>query len=76
MNKADLVEEVASAADLSKSKADDVIGALISTIVKAVTKGDSVQLVGFVTFSSGNVPLARAATPAPERPSKLPRPRP
>ncbi|MFZ9161282.1 MAG: HU family DNA-binding protein [Burkholderiaceae bacterium] len=53
MNKADLIEAVANATDLSKSKTDEVIGAVIATIVKAVTKGDSVQLVGFGTFGSG-----------------------
>ena len=53
MNKADLVEAVASATEISKSKADDVVGAIVATIVKAVAKGDSVQLVGFGTFGSG-----------------------
>ncbi|NBT34319.1 MAG: HU family DNA-binding protein [Betaproteobacteria bacterium] len=53
MNKAELVEAVAAATDLSKSKTDEVIGTIIHTIVKAVAKGDSVQLVGFGTFGSG-----------------------
>ena len=54
MNKADLVEAIANAADLSKSKTDEVVGAMVATIIKAVSKGDSVQLVGFGTFGSGN----------------------
>jgi Bacterial nucleoid DNA-binding protein len=53
MNKADLVEAVASATEISKSKADDVVAAIVATIVKTVAKGDSVQLVGFGTFGSG-----------------------
>jgi DNA-binding protein HU-beta len=53
MNKADLVEAVANAADLSKSKTDEVLGAIIATIIKSVSKGDPVQLVGFGTFGSG-----------------------
>ncbi len=53
MNKAELVEAVAGATDLSKAKTDEVVGALIATVVKAVSKGDSVQLVGFGTFGSG-----------------------
>ena len=53
MNKADLVEAVANATDLSKSKTDDVLGAIIATIIKSVSKGDPVQLVGFGTFGSG-----------------------
>ncbi|MGA0954320.1 MAG: HU family DNA-binding protein [Burkholderiaceae bacterium] len=53
MNKADLVEAIANATDLSKSKTDEVVGAMVTTIIKAVSKGDSVQLVGFGTFGSG-----------------------
>lgn len=53
MNKAELVEAVAGATDLSKAKTDEVLGALIATIVNTVAKGDSVQLVGFGTFGSG-----------------------
>lgn len=53
MNKAELVEMVANATDLSKAKTDEVISALVATIVEAVSKGDSVQLVGFGNFSSG-----------------------
>ena len=47
MNKAELVEAVASATDSSKASVDEVLNATIATIIKAVTKGDSVQLVGF-----------------------------
>ena len=53
MNKADLVEAIANATDLSKSKTDEVVGAMVATIIKEVAKGDSVQLVGFGTFGSG-----------------------
>jgi len=53
MNKAELVEAVATATESSKSQVDEVLNATISTIIKAVTKGDSVQLVGFGTFGSG-----------------------
>jgi DNA-binding protein HU-beta len=53
MNKADLVEAVANATELSKSKTDEVLGTIIATIIKSVSKGDPVQLVGFGTFGSG-----------------------
>ena len=53
MNNADHVEAIANATDLSKSKTDEVVGAMVATIIKAVSKGDSVQLVGFGTFGSG-----------------------
>ena len=53
MNKADLVEAIANATDLSKSKTDEVVGAMVATIIKAGSKRDSVQWVGFGTFGSG-----------------------
>ena len=53
MNKAELVEAIASATDSSKASVDEVLNATIATIIKAVTKGDAVQLVGFGTFGSG-----------------------
>jgi DNA-binding protein HU-beta len=53
MNKAELVEAVASATDSSKASVDEVLNAMIAAIIKTVAKGDSVQLVGFGTFGSG-----------------------
>ena len=53
MNKADLIESVSNSSGLPKSKVDEVIGATIDRIIKSVTKGDNVQLVGFGTFGSG-----------------------
>ena len=53
MNKAELVEKIADGADISKASADRTLSVTIDTIIKAVTKGDDVQLVGFGTFKSG-----------------------
>ena len=53
MNKADLIDSVSNSSGLPKSKVDEVIGATIDSIIKSVTKGDNVQLVGFGTFGSG-----------------------
>ena len=52
MNKAELIEAVVSAADLSKTAAGAAIDAVTAAITKAVAKGDSVTLVGFGTFKS------------------------
>lgn len=51
MNKAELVESVASRADLSKSDAGDAVEAVFDTITRSLKKGDNVALVGFGTFS-------------------------
>lgn len=57
MNKSELIEIVATASDLSKVAAGKALDALIESIMKAVTKGDTVTLVGFGTFK----PSKRAA---------------
>ena len=52
MNKAELVEIAAKEADISKAAAGKALDAVINAIVKAVSKGDNVTLVGFGTFKS------------------------
>ncbi len=52
MNKAELIEIAATGADISKAGAGKVLDCLIAAIVKAVSKGDTVTLVGFGTFKS------------------------
>ncbi|MEW6164885.1 MAG: HU family DNA-binding protein [Pseudomonadota bacterium] len=57
MNKSELVEATAQAADISKAAAERALSAMIDAVVKAVSKGDAVTLVGFGTFK----PAKRAA---------------
>lgn len=52
MNKAELIEVAANDAGLSKAAANKALDAAIAAVVKAVSKGDSVTLVGFGTFKS------------------------
>ncbi len=51
MNKAELIEKVASKTKLTKVQSEDVIDAALEIISKTVAKGDEVKLVGFGTFS-------------------------
>ena len=53
MNKAELIEVIAKEAKLSKAAAQAALDATVAAVVKAVTKGDSVSLVGFGSFSRG-----------------------
>ena len=53
MNKAELIEKIANESELSKASAERALNAAIAAIIKAVTKGDRVQLIGFGTYSSG-----------------------
>ena len=57
MNKSELIEALATKAELSKAAAGRAVDVLVEEIVTAVAKGDSVALVGFGTFKSA----ARAA---------------
>ena len=51
MNKSDLVDAVASSADLPKASAARAVDATLDAIGGALGNGDSVSLVGFGTFS-------------------------
>ena len=50
MNKAELINAVAAAADVSKKDAEAVITAAVETITAALKEGEKVQLVGFGSF--------------------------
>jgi DNA-binding protein HU-beta len=50
MNKAEFVDAVADAAELSKADAASRVDAMVAAITKALKKGDTVTLVGFGTF--------------------------
>lgn len=51
MTKADLIDAMASGADISKAAAGKALDTLTTTIAKALKKGDRVTLVGFGTFT-------------------------
>ena len=51
MNKSDLVDAVASSADVTKASAGRAVDAVLDSIGDALGKGDTVSLVGFGTFS-------------------------
>ncbi len=51
MNKAQLIEAVAKATQVTKVDAEEVLNAALDTIKKSVKKGEDVTLVGFGTFT-------------------------
>ena len=51
MNKGELIDAVAAAADLSKADAAAALYAVVATITEALQKGEQVSVVGFGTFS-------------------------
>jgi DNA-binding protein HU-beta len=52
MNKSELIEIIAKETDLSKVAAGNALDAFTAAVVKAVSKGDTVTLIGFGTFKS------------------------
>mgnify|MGYP006357117293 CR=1 FL=1 len=51
MNKAQLIDAVAVAADLPKTVASRALDAVLDSISKSLSEGDSVALIGFGTFT-------------------------
>jgi DNA-binding protein HU-beta len=51
MNRADLVTKIAKDADITKKQAEKALNALVDSVQGALSRGDSVTLVGFGTFS-------------------------
>ena len=51
MNKADLIDVVASETGSTKVDAAKALDAVVNAVTGALAKGDSVSLVGFGTFS-------------------------
>jgi DNA-binding protein HU-beta len=51
MNKAELVDAIASEAKISKADAGRAVDGFINATTKALKKGDRVALVGFGSFS-------------------------
>ena len=64
MTKAELVEEVARAAELTKKDSEVIVEEVFKNIIQALNRGEKIELRGLSTqwFSSGNH-SSRASTP-------------
>ncbi|MEZ5546246.1 MAG: HU family DNA-binding protein [Pseudomonadales bacterium] len=51
VNKSELIDAIASSADLSKASAGRALDAVVGAITKELKKGGQVSLVGFGTYS-------------------------
>lgn len=51
MNKADLVDRIAGACNVSKAQATTAIDTAVDSVTSALRKGERVALIGFGTFS-------------------------
>ena len=50
MNKAELVDAIASKTNVTKKEADSILNAMTQTIVEVVSGGDKVSLISFGSF--------------------------
>lgn len=51
MNKAQLIERIATETKCSKAQCENIVDCFITNVKKTVKKGDDVKLVGFGTFT-------------------------
>jgi DNA-binding protein HU-beta len=72
MNKAELINAVATAADVSKKDADAVISATFNAITDALKEGDKVQLVGFGSFEVKKRAARIGRNPQTKEPVEIP----
>lgn len=72
MNKAELIELMASKAGISKAKASVSLDTFLHSIKKSVAKGGRVQLIGFGSFSSGKRAARMGRNPKTGQAIKIP----
>jgi DNA-binding protein HU-beta len=63
MNKAQLIECVVKETGVSKKDAEAVLKSIVDNTIKAVKKGEGVQLVGFGTFAQAKRKARTAKNP-------------
>ena len=65
MNKADLIEQIAQAAEISKSAAERAVDALVVAVKTSLRKDEAVTLVGFGTFYASRREARTGRNPRP-----------
>ncbi len=72
MNKAQLIEKIALATELTKADTERVLDATMDMIRKTVKKGDDVKLVGFGTFTKAKRKARTGRNPQTGKAIKIP----
>ena len=72
MNKAELINVVSEAAEVSKKDAETVITATLDAITDALKEGEKVQLVGFGSFEVKKRAARVGRNPKTKEPIKIP----
>ena len=71
MNKAELINAVATNGGISKKDATAAIDAMIDTVTKTLKKGDKVTLVGFGTWEAKKRAARKGVNPRTGEPIKI-----
>lgn len=72
MNKNDLVNAVARKAVISKKEGEAAVNAVLDTITEALSKGESVKIVGFGIFGVKNRAPRIGRNPQTKEPVEIP----
>lgn len=72
MNKAELIDQMAASADISKADAGRALDAVLVTVTNALKESDQVVLVGFGTFSVKNRAARTGRNPQTGEPIQIP----
>ena len=71
MNKADLIDAIASEAKITKADANRALDSFMNATTKSLKKGDRVALVGFGTFSVAKRAARNGRNPQTGKPIKI-----
>lgn len=72
MNKAELIEVIASEIKLTKAQTERMLDVTLEVIKKTVKKGDEVKLVGFGTFTKAKRKARMGRNPQTGKSIKIP----
>ena len=72
MNKAQLIEKVAAASNMTKAETERLLDTTMDIIRKSVKKGDDVKLVGFGTFTKAKRKARTGRNPQTGKTIKIP----
>jgi DNA-binding protein HU-beta len=72
MNKAELVEAIAKKTGGTKASVESTLDALLETVTTSLSKGDSVALIGFGTFSVSKRAARKGRNPSTGAEIKIP----
>lgn len=63
MNKSDLVNSLSTKTGLTKTKSNEVVDSIVSTITESLRNGEKVTLVGFGTFTTSKKEARKGRNP-------------